>query len=352
MTEFKPPGPSFFRRLFVAPFALGPTARSLGGFYQQLASLLGAGLPILRAFEVLEEQTSSRRIRTRIPLMRLHLEDGGDVAGAFARFPQVFRPLDMAMLRAGERSGRLIEVVERLADTCQRRSQLAGKFIIGVIYPVIVLHLGALLLPIIECAQGAEQPYWLLALGKLAWLYGGFVAVFVIPRMMRQFSSSAYVLDSVEEYLPVYGGVMEKLAVARFGRALEGLYASGVSLTEALPVAADACGNEPLRRRICQMVPRVDQGQPLSTAMREVGGFPAAFLNMVATGEESGELSKMLKNGADYYGNEAETALNRLVVVIPIFIYLVVAAYMGYQIFRFWSGLLGRSLGPLQGRGG
>jgi type II secretory pathway component PulF len=133
--------------------------------------------------------------------------------------------------------------------------------------------------------------------------------------------------------------VSEKLAISRVARALDGLYGSGMTLAEAIPVAADACGNELVRRRVRRMAPMMAGGMPLSEAMRAVGGFPAAFVNMIATGEEGGQLSQMLANAADYYENEAETTLKRMAIVLPIIIYIFVAAYIGYGIINFYRTL-------------
>ena len=335
------PRPSLCERLLVNPFRIGPSAGALGEFYHQLAAMLRAGLTVVRALDTLEQQSGSGSIRRRIPLMKQHITDGGNAAGAFALFPQTFDPVHVAMIRAGEAGGRLDEVLEMLAETCKRRSRLVKRFITAIAYPALLLNFALFAVPFIEHLQNSNIPYWRLALPKLGVFYGVVVLVFVVPRMMREFPATAYALDALKGLAPVVSRVAEKLAVARFARSVDGLYSSGMTFAEAIPVAADACGNEILRRRVCRMAPLIADGQPLSHAMKCVGGFPPAFVNMIATGEEGGQISQMLTNAATYHEDEAETALNRVAVILPVIIYIAVAAYIGFQIVKAWSGLLG-----------
>jgi len=339
---------SILRRLLINPFRIGPTAGTLGKFYHQLASMLGAGLTIVRALDTLEEQSVSGSIRRRMPLMKQHIMDGGNLADAFAMFPDVFDPIQVAMIRAAEQAGRLDEVLETLAESCARRSSLVKVVITAVLYPVLLLHFAFLALPLIKRLGGADAPYWKLALPRFAIFYGFLFVVLVLPRILKQFSPIAYVLDVLRDLVPVLSGVAEKLAISRVARALGGLYGSGTTLGEAMPMTADACGNEIVRRKLHRMRPLIDGGMPLNKAMRSVGGFPAAFVNMIATGEESGQLSGMLANTADYYENEAEPALKRMAVVLPIIIYIAVAAYIGYEIIKFYSALFQQRYGGLE----
>ena len=332
--------PSFLTRLFVHPFYVWPTAGALGGFYEQFAALLRAGLPVLRVFDALADQCNSGVIRRRLPAMKQHIENQGDLAGAFALFPHLFPPVHVAMIQAGEYGGRVDAVFELLARMCKQRARLIGKFITGVLYPVVLLHFALLALPFIDTLQGAERPYWSVALPGLLKLWGVLLVLLVAPRMMRQFAGSALALDVFQMLIPFYATVVQKLALARLARSFDGLYSAGMAFDQALPIAADTCGNELVRRRVRRVIPLVGQGRPISEAMRTVGGFPAAFVNMLATGEEGGELSQMLRNTAEYYETDAEAALTRLATVLPVLIYIGVAVYIGYQIVRTVSDMM------------
>ncbi|MFO7900968.1 MAG: type II secretion system F family protein [Planctomycetota bacterium] len=340
---------SLFQRLVIDPFRLRPRAKTMAMFYQQLAALLGAGLPVLRALETLGDQFGPGILRRRLPAMQDHIHQGGDLGGAFARFPEVFGPVAIAMIHAGERAGRLEEVFARLAESNRRRARLTSKFIAGVLYPALLLHVAVLAVPLVQKLQTPELSYWQLALPRIGILYGALFVLFLAPRMMRATPSGAYVLDLLRSVVPVYGMVAEKLALARFARALGGLYGSGTELARAVAIAGAACGDEPLRRRAESVSYAVEDGTPLHAALTEAGGFPSPFLNMVTTGENSGRLAEMLANAAEYYADEAETALTRLVVVLPIVIYLGVAVYLGYEIVQAYAGLLNRTVGePLK----
>jgi len=327
----------FYQRLADA-LAPRPTAGSLAKFYHQLAAMLHSGLTIVRALETVEASCPSGMIRRRIPLMRARIEGGGTASDAFALFPRIFGPVHIAMIQAGEHAGRLDETLAALSEMSERRAALAKTFTVGILYPALLLNFAFFALPFVRWIQQQNTLYWKLALPPLLVFYGVVALIVAGPRIARQYRGAAYAMDRAVQWIPVCAGVSWKLALARLARSLNGLYGSGTNFAEALPMAAEACGNEILRRRVLAMAPMIEAGRPLSQAMRAVGGFPVAFLNMMETGEESGELSQMLTHVAAHFEDEAETALRRLMVVLPVVVYLGVAAYIGYAIISFYVG--------------
>jgi len=329
------------QRLLINPFRIGPSARALAAFYDQLAAMLKAGLTVGRALNSLSEQAGSGSIRRRLPAMIQHISDGGDAAGAFALFPQIFDPIHVAMIRAAERGGQLDETLKALSEGCGRRARLTGAFITAVLYPVLLLHFALFAIPFIESVrQMGDTSYWQFAWPRFAIFYGALFILFIGPRVLRQFSATSYALDMARSFLPIISGVCEKLAVSRMARAIEGLYGAGMTLVDALPAAADACGDELFRRDIRRMVPMMTEGMPLSEAMKAVGEFPAALVNMIATGEEGGQLSTMLANAADYYEEEADKTLKRAAVLLPVIIYMCVAVYIAFNIIEAMSAMI------------
>jgi type IV pilus assembly protein PilC len=301
--------------------------------------MLAAGLSPVQAFDALAEQRGWGQIGRRLAAIRGHVVEGGNLADAFGQFPAVFDPIDVAILRAAEEAGRLEDAFERLADSCRRRAALARKMITGLIYPLVLLHFALLVSPLIQTLRDENASYWRLALPPLAAFYAALALVFAVPRILRQHRSAARFMDSVKDCVPLWSGLVRKLALARFARALEGLLDSGVGLAEALSFAAEASGNELVRGRAERLVPVVGGGERLSSAMKSVGGFPSVLLNLVGTGEQSGHVSKMLGNAARLYEDDAETALGRIAVVLPVVIYLAVAAYVGLCIVRAYASL-------------
>jgi type II secretory pathway component PulF len=334
-----PSEPSLFDRLVVHPLTFWPTPGQLAAFYHQLAGLLEAGLTVRHALDALQEQCSSGSIRKRLPEMVACIDDGGTAGDAFAQFPTVFDPIHVAMVRAGERGGRLVGVLEGLSELCDRRAKVVKRFITAILYPFFLLHFAFLAVPFIHSIRGSDVSYWRLALPRFAAFYAITFVVLIGPRVLRQFRGTAAVLDAAKSFVPVVGTASRRLALARWARAVVGLYDAGMSMTQALPVAADTCGNELLRQRVYRMLPMVESGQPLSQAMASVGGFPSAMVALLRTGEESGQISKMLGNSAAYYENQAETAMRRVAVVLPVLIYLAVAIYIAYHIVSFYMGL-------------
>jgi type IV pilus assembly protein PilC len=343
---------SFCHRLFVQPFRIRPSRGSIAAFYHQLAALLDAGVPILRALSSLEEQGTRARIRARLPGMIRCIEDGGTFGDALDQAGGAFDPVHVAILRTAEAGGRLTDALEELSESCKRRSRLIKLFIGAILYPAFVLHVAIVVLPLVEYFAQSQQAgpkasFLALFLPNVVLLYGTLAVLFVVPRVLRQFRPTAYALDWTKDCVPVLAGIAEKLALARFARALEGLYDSGVTLGTALPMSADACGNELLRRRVRRLGPKVRDGEPLSAAMQEVGDFPPAMVHMMATGDESGRLSDMLRGCAEYYEEEAETALKRTAIIVPVVILLLVFAYVSYGIIRFYLNLFRRTAGEL-----
>lgn len=332
---------SILRRLLINPFRIGPMAGTLAHFYDQFAALLRAGLPIVRVFDILEEQCGGGRIRRAILRMKQHIEDGGNIGSAFAMFSHLFGPAHVATIRAGEQAGRLTEVVEGLSVQCKQTSALV-KFIIGsMLYSTFLLHMTMFVVPFVQLIshEDPKPSYLSLLLPKLGLLYGVALFLVIVPRVMKQFTTSAYVLDLLKEWVPMYAGVAEKSAIARFAATLAALYDSGITLSEALPVAADTCGNEVLRRRAHKVARLVDKGEPLTRAIETAGGFPRTLINMIATGEESGQLSEMLGNSAELYAGQARSELKRMLVVLAAVLFLSVAVYAAYEIISFYSAL-------------
>lgn len=305
--------------------------------------MLDAGLAVSRALEALSEQCTSGAIRRALPLIWAHVAEGGTTADAFALFPRLFPSVHLAMIRAAEAGGRLAETLERLSRACHRRSAVTGPFVTALVYPFLLLHLAFFAVPLIQHVLDDSRPYWRVVLAQLGVFYGVLILVVVVPRVMRVFPSTALVLDALKDCVPGWSGVASRLALSRAARTLDGLYRSGMTLAEALPEAAGASGNELVRRRVLRLAPLVRGGEALSQAMKAVGGFPLAFVNMVATGEESGRLSDMLSNTAGYYEEEAQTAVRRFAVVASVVIYVAVAATVGYQIVHAYVSVMERS---------
>jgi type II secretory pathway component PulF len=342
-TGVTPPEPSLFERLVVIPLRFWPTPKGMAQFYEQLASLLEAGLPIRHALDALQSQCSSWSLRGRIPEMIACIDTGGSAADAFARFPGMFDPIHVAMIRAGERAGRLDEVLRTLCTICLRRARVIRSAVLGLLYPLFILHMVFFIAPVVRRSMGAEESYLSLALPPFLGLYSALFLLVVVPRLLRQFATTAFVMDTLKSMVPVLGSASRKLAVSRAARAIVGLYDAGLTLPQALPAAADACGNELVARNVRRLEPLVKEGVPLSQAMRQVGGFPSALLNMLATGEESGQVSTMLANAATYYESEAETAAKAASIILPVVVYLGVAAYAAYFVISFYMKLFSRT---------
>ena len=340
------PAPSIVSRL-IRSFQIPPSPRALGMFYHQLGSTLSAGLPIIRALNSITGHSGPLRIRRRLPAIVRHIEAGGNLSGALQLFPDLFEPMHIAVIKAGEQSGRIETALFSLAAACERRSKLTALCRTGLIYPLLLLNLGFLAFPFVQ-SLNSTRPFWQLALPPILIFYGAVLLALFVPRFIRQFPAGNLILDSIQHAIPFISGLKENLSFARFSRTFESIYGAGTSIVAALQSAGDAAGDEIVRRRANAAAALVDQGMPLSKALRNIGGFPGFFVEAVETGEEAGELSGMLAKVAERYESDADIALRRLFIIIPITVYLGVLAYMGYRIFQMLYDLVIRPLQDVQ----
>ena len=305
-------------------------------FFRQLATMLDAGLPITRALNTLVGQTRGPLSRVARKLYE-QVDAGNGFAESADEFPEVFNTLERNLLHAGQMTGRLEVVLVRMAENREFWHRLMKLIISKLIYPAILLHVAFLVNAIVKFfLNGAGA-----AVSSLTGLIPIYVVVGFIIALLKfgeRLKPLREFFDTFVYYLPVLRPVAKKLALARFARAFQTMYQSGVSVLDALPMCAASCGNAVMERKLAGAGEVIRAGDSLTMALTATGAFDAVTLGMVQTGEEAGSLDKMLDKIAEFAELEAATAIERLGTLFPFIVYMLIVLIVMINIVGFFSG--------------
>ncbi len=340
-------------------------ARDLAVLYGQLSDLLGADVPALRALDILSRSTVNRRLAGHINRVREDLAAGKSLADAMAVFPDVFKPLHVAMVRAGERAGFLETVLANLAQFLEKQDELRNKVLGALVYPLLVVTLGIIVGTIVLAAvvpqfrdlfEDIPVPwptrmlFAISAVFQTVWpllLLGGVVAVVSVWSFMAS-ERGRRLWDGWRLKIPVIGRTTRLVAITRFCRILGMMLAGGVPLLESLAISKDATGSLTLADSIAEASENVRAGETLAEPLRTSGFFPVEVLEMIAVAEESNQLEKTLVQIADTVERRTSRQVDLGVRLMEPLILIVLAAGIAvfaaalvYPIFSM-AGSIGR----------
>jgi len=338
----------------VFPVASGVTLAELATFYRQLATLIGAGMPLYQALVSLESQTRNGRLKTVLREAQNHVMQGGRLSDVMERHRYLFGELQRDMVRASEHAGTLEETLSRLADYLERELQIRRTISRLTLYPKIVLLSALFILGKSFFSDGMPAFSKLIvgSMGRvsytgidylkdtllvLATLLLGYALVNAVLRTLFHRSPSAREsYERLKASLPGIGGVSRAFALTRFGRAFSAMYSAGVPLTTALAAASTASGSATIAKAIRTALERVERGDSLSSALAATGAFQPLFLDMLRTGEQTGNLDAMVDRVADHLEAEAETRAYQYSHIFATGVYLLVAALVGFAVVSFY----------------
>lgn len=330
-------------------------------FTRQLATLIQAGLPLLRGLRILLKQEKSHGLRLALTGMGEAVESGGTFSESLAQFPKIFDKLYVNMVKAGEAGGVLDEVLTRLAEFMEKAERIKGKVKSAMTYPVVVLvaALGILtflmvfiipkfadifsdllggkgLPPLTQFVIGVSDAIahqWYLILG------GGF-GIVIIFRLLKQTERGGLLADRMLLKMPLFGSLFMKTAVARFARTLGTLMSSGVPILQALNIVRDTSGNRTIAAAIQNIHDSVKEGESVAMPMEASGVFPGMVVSMVDVGEETGALPEMLVRVADNYDEEVDTAVEGLTSIIEPIMIVLLALIIGTIVIAMFVPLI------------
>jgi type IV pilus assembly protein PilC len=330
--------------------------KSLQIFSRQFATMIEAGLNVVSALVILEEQTDDKYLAEVIRELRGDVEGGLLLSQALGRHPKVFSRLYVSMVEAGEAAGILDQVLDRVAFQIEKDTQIKRRVKGAMIYPTMVLVFATLVLigmlmflvPIfvkIFSQLGGELPtltQWVVNASDLMrdrWfiIIPGMIGVVVGFRRWKKTESGRKLWDRFKLKVPMkIGQVVLKVTMARFSRTLSTLVAAGVDIIKALEITGQTAGNWVIEEALDEVRVRVHEGVPIAQPLIENDVFPPMVAQMVKIGEETGELEKMLGKIADFYEDEVDASIASLTAIIEPLMMILVGLMVGVIIIAMY----------------
>jgi len=325
-------------------------------FTRQMATMMGSGVPLLQSFDIIAEGFDNPNMRKLVEEIKQEVAAGNSLANSLRKKPLYFDDLYCNLVDAGEQSGALEALLDRVATYKEKTESLKAKIKKAMTYPIAVVVVAIivsaiLLIKVVPQFQtvfasfGAELPAFtkmVIALSELLqeWWFIVLIALFAAAFIIRNFyQRSEKFRDSVDRAVlkvPVMGDIVYKSAVARYARTLSTTFAAGVPLVEALDSVSGATGNVVFRNAVNKIKQDVSSGTQLNFSMRTTGVFPSMAVQMASIGEESGSLDAMLDKVASYYEEEVDNAVDNLTTLMEPMIMAVLGVLVGGLIIAMY----------------
>lgn len=328
-------------------------------FSRQMTTLVGAGIPLIQALDILAEQVEREKFRVILHDMHQQVQGGKSFSDSMEKHHKVFSVLFINMVRAGESSGSLEEILDRVATYLEKTSALQKKVKSAMMYPIAVTSIAFLItfammafvvpkfatifeglkapLPaptkILISASHFIAEHWVLALGGMGLL------IFLIRQMLK-LPAGRMLWDSYKLKLPVFGPIFLKVSISKFSRTLSTLVKSGVPILSSLEIVSKTSGNKRLEFIVTSLMNSVKKGETISGPLGKSNVFPNMVVRMIAIGEETGELEEMLTKIADFYDTEVDTAVDGLTSLIEPLIIAFLGVVIGGIVVAMFLPIL------------
>lgn len=334
--------------------------QALTVFSRQFATMINAGLAMVRCLDILSEQTEDKKLQSTLVQVRRDVEGGSTLSNALGKHPTVFSTLYISMVKAGEMGGVLDEVLERLAGFMEKDFGLKKKVKSALTYPVVILVMAlgivfflvtyilptfvqlfegmSLQLPLptrilIAITKGARNPIILTVVGVLVVVGGILINRYIqTPVGKKQY-------DLLKLNIPVFGLLNKKVAISRFCRTLGTLLSSGVPIMQALEIVGKASGNEIIAMTVSKVRESIREGESIASPLGASGMFPPMVTQMVAVGEETGNLDAMLSKISDFYDTEVEYLLASLTSMLEPIMIVGMGGIVGFIVISVFLPL-------------
>jgi type IV pilus assembly protein PilC len=324
-------------------------------FSRQFATMINSGLPILRALAILADQTSNESLAKALAEARMDVEQGASLSQALAKHPKIFNDLYVSMVKSGETGGSLDETLLRLAAMLEREVHLRGKIKSAMTYPIAVVGLvtlimSAMLLFVVPQFQsiygqlGGTLPLptrLLLAISNVfkQWWYivvaAAFLARFLLKRYKRT-PRGREVVDTIKLRIPVFGSLFHKTCLSRFSTTLAMLMKSGVPILQALDIVIDTVNNRVVGKAVEDIQSSVREGESISRPLARHAVFPPMVVQMIAVGEETGQVDVMLEKVAQFYDQEVEASVDALTSLIEPILIAFIGCAVGAAVIALY----------------
>jgi type IV pilus assembly protein PilC len=336
-------------------------AKLLTAFTRQLATLIDAGLPLLRGLEVLRKGERNPTLKRTLQKIGESVEAGSTFSEALAQHPKVFSKLYVNMVRAGEAGGVLDVTLGRLAEFQEKAAKIKNKVIAAMVYPAVVIFVALAIVSFLmivivpkfqeiftDLLEGKPLPGLTLFVMKVSnlvqhqiLLVAGCVAAVVIAiKMIGKTEKGRFYLDKIKLHAPLFGQMVRKVGIARFSRTLGTLIASGVPILQALNIVRDTAGNAVIAKAVSQVHDAVKEGERIVQPLEASGVFPPMVISMVDVGEETGALPDMLMKVADVYDDEVDNAVTAITSLLEPIMIVFLAVVVGTIVIAMFMPLI------------
>lgn len=326
-----------------------PSTSDVAVLTRQLATLLRAGIPLFESLNALIDQVENEILKRALTQVREQVREGTSFAKALEQHPAIFPNLYVNMVRAGEASGTLEAVLERVTGFLEGQAKLKGKVVAALAYPGLMVIIGGTIISVLMVAvvpnvknifdsmnqalpwytelllfvSGIMGDYWwALLLLAIAGGYGF--------KRWRRTPAGRFRWDGWMLKAPVFGRLVQMLSIARFARTLATLLASGVALLQAMDIVKNVLGNAVLEKVVVDAIGSIREGQSIAEPLKRSGHFPPIVTHMIAIGEKSGQLENMLENVSDAYDNAVETRVQMLTSLLEPLMIVVMGGAVGF----------------------
>jgi len=336
-------------------------SKVLTTFTRQLATLVDAGLPLLRGLRVLEKQERNPTLKNIIAELALSIEGGSTFSEGLAQHPKVFNRLYVNMVKAGELGGVLEVVLNRLSEFMEKAQKIKGKVIAAMFYPVAVLVVAVAILMVlmIKVIPSFEQVFLGMGEGRplpaftrlvlgvsravkdhILVTAGIAAVVFVLFVLFKKTKFGRHAWDKFKLKMPVVGPVVSKVAISRFTRTLGTLVSSGVPILQALTIVKETAGNVVIANAVHSVHESVKEGETITAPLEASGVFPPMVISMVDVGEQTGALPEMLLKIADNYDDEVDNAVAAMTSLLEPIMIVFLAVIVGSIVIAMFLPLI------------
>ncbi len=352
----------------------GVKTKHLTTFTRQLATLVDAGLPLLRGLRVLAKQEKNPILKDTLGSLALSIEGGSTFSEALSQHPKIFNRLFVSMVKAGELGGVLEVVLNRLAEFMEKAQKIKGKVVAAMFYPVAVMTVAVIILAVLmifvvpkfktifgDMMDGAELPgftNFVLSISEglksqtivfPEWASGfpmpgpviwGIIGLVIGFKIFSKTKFGRRCIDKVLLKMPVLGPVMTKVAISRFARTLGTLVHSGVPILQALTIVRETSGNVIVGNAVTKVHESVKEGETITAPLESANVFPPMVISMVDVGEQTGALPEMLMKIADTYDDEVDNAVSAMTSLLEPIMIVFLAVIVGSIVIALFLPLI------------
>lgn len=328
-----------------------PKLKDIATMCKQMSTMLSAGMPIVRAVTVAEEQTENKVLKETLGETSTELRKGFSLSTVVRRYPKVFPSLFLSMVEAGELTGTLDNSLEELSEYFTKENRINGKIKNAMVYPIVLLVLAIAVLTIMLVfvlpkflesftQTGTPLPritqsvvnlsdsiinYWYVYIAVVLFIFAAY-------KIAMKFDNFVYRRDAILSGMPGIGKPVKKIASSRYCRTLSILLSSGIPIVTAVDAAGNVTNNQVVKVKTKTVVQDIKNGRSLSVLLEEMNFFPPLVTAMVSVGEESGNVEELLSKTADYYDDEMDDTISKLISILEPVMIIIMAIITAYIV--------------------